>query len=170
MHPTEQIQQDLNRLINLPLWDSWRLLDVQYFDLGNRILHNHKNGGSSEHGELSLRITTTWRIVHDNQVLVGSLDRQLPDWNFHEDSERHRLLDARMRSWLNSCSTNPRTVTEVMVEPLGGATLFLSDSSCLQIFPARSEGELWRLLFPDQGREKHMVINCDEVFFDFTDE
>jgi hypothetical protein len=170
MHSTKQIQQDLNRLKNLPLWDSWRLLDVQSFDFGNRIQHTHRNGGSSEHGELILRVTTTWRIAQDNQILVGSLDRQLPDWNSQEESERHTLLDALMRSWLNSCCNNPRTVTEVIVEELGGATLFFSDASYLQILPTRSQGELWRLLFPDKGREKHLVINSDEIYFDYTDE
>lgn len=165
------VHQELSRLVGKPIWDTWRLLNIQIFDFGRRISRLNKRGETIDHGEFTLRITCAWRLCREDGILVGHSDRDWEDEQAPERFDHWTMLDAKAQSWCDQAGDNPRIVVEVRAERFGGATLCFSDSSTLEIFPTSSEwGESWRLLYPVGDRERHFIVDSCKIEYTFTGE
>jgi hypothetical protein len=158
-----EIKAKLGILLRNPLWDSWRILNVQIFDIGKPINQVNKHGQTIAHGEMSLRVSCSWRITWNNSIVAGDNDRSLSDDESTENEERWTLLDAKIERWLKGNADHPRIVEGVEVDCFGGAVIYLSDSSHLEIFPSTCDGESWRLLYPESGLERHLIVYGNKV-------
>ncbi|MFN7874104.1 MAG: hypothetical protein ACK5PB_02215 [Pirellula sp.] len=164
-----EIKQRMEILLGKPLWDSWRILNVQIFDFGKQISHVNKHGQTIANGEISLRVDCSWRITRNASVVVGVNDRRLPDPESSESGDRWTLLEARLEKWLKGSVDLPKIVKGVEVDRFGGVRISLSDLSCLDIFPSTCNGEYWRLLYPESGFERHFIVYGNKLEFSETE-
>jgi hypothetical protein len=145
-----------------------RAADLRNFQFGQiRTVHN------GTLGEYALHVQCPWRIEGPNGIVTGRLDLWEPvaeeenvdsaDWDYDhnenlQDARLGTLLagyDPATRSLVNK--TEHLVVQDVHADHCGGATIELSGGYRLQLFPAGTRGEDWRVFRPGRG-EPHFVV------------
>ena len=107
-----------------------------------------------------------WRIQTLNRIITGRHDLFKPaketedfDWDTWDWDGNETLQDRLVADFIATISP---VVEDVLTDPHGGATLILSDSFCLVLFPANSHGEDWRV-FRTECDDEHFVISGGRV-------
>jgi hypothetical protein len=128
-------------------------MNMEMFDIGNRISGVNRKNEAVEMGEYRLHVQAPWRIVKANRIAVGSIDARWPitdaDSEFDPDRDRS-LCEHKMRSLLDEHRSQPLVIKSVFVHDVGGFQLRLSDGYVLEVIPAssREDYEHWRLIGP----------------------
>src|SRR5512138_3471413 len=77
-----RIEEALRVLVGLPMWSAGRAGNLEWFEFGARRIvieqHGKHRGEQKEVGEYALHVQCTWRITHQNGIVVGSHDRYYP--------------------------------------------------------------------------------------------
>lgn len=152
-------------LVGQPIWDAWRALDMEMFDIGERIGVVNRRQETVEVGTYRLHVQSPWRIVGRKGLLVGSCDVHDPPSDHDPDSSfdagRDRsACEERVRMWLDAHQADPLIIEAVNTDAWGGFELVLSHESRLQVFPAssRHDVEHWRLIGPGADHPPHFVV------------
>jgi hypothetical protein len=120
-----------------------------------------------------VHIQCSWRIEAGDRIVTGSGDWSEPadlegtsdDW---DPAEGGSLQEARLREFLDDQDLLKRTVTnktallictEFEVQPYGGLTIRLTGGYALQLFPAASRGEYWRV-FQKGDTSSHVICEA----------
>ena len=164
----DQIQGSLAALIGKPMWDSFRALDLQMFEFGERMETINRNGRPQANGEFLLHVQCPWHLTGaDGRVQVASGDRVIRgdgtgDFiDEHDDARLPTRLEVRMRASLRDIAARQWIVRQIKATEAGGLTLMFDDGGALTLFPDCSlEGqtfELWRF-FSHDHRVPHFVV------------
>jgi len=163
-----RIEQALSVLVGLPLWDSGRAADLQWFHFGKSRTVITRKGTSKEVGDYALHVQCAWRILASDSIVVGSSDLYYPpgnprdrpddfDWEVPEGNRR----DQRIRLFMQEHAAQPLVVTSVEADKVGSIRLSLTHGYSMEVFPDDSVNdeysEHWRLFQPSTETE-HFVI------------
>ncbi len=74
----DQIEAQLRVLVGLPLWDSGRGADMEWFAFGARQTVPQRGGGSREVSEYALHVHCQWRLVSPTGIVTGRQDLYYP--------------------------------------------------------------------------------------------
>ena len=153
-------------LIGKRLWRCTRAANMTMFDFGDRITVEAFKGHKKLMGEVVLHVQCAWRIVHKDEIIVGSRDLQYPadysetqevpaDFDWDRDPNRQDKLLAAL---LANDATN-LIVREIKGETAGRFEAILSEGFSLQVFPDDSLSlEHWRLFTP-RSQRPHFVVS-----------
>ena len=123
-------------------------------------------------GEYALHIQCPWRLENAMGIITGSNDVYRPfdetkelddefDWEHDENLQDHLLreiltgFDDRTRQIVNS--TALLVATAIQTDLNGGFWLELSGGHRLDVFPAGTRTEAWRIFRPG-SEEEHFVV------------
>ena len=147
-----QIEQTLEVLIGLPLWDGRRAADLQSFHFGDRHTVVDRKGQPCEVGTYALHLQCAWRIVGPSGIVVASRDKFYPTGDrpledayddFEWDKPGANRCDERMEAFFEQHSTAPLLVESVRADAVGGVWMRLGSDHMLEVFPDDSlEGEM----------------------------
>jgi hypothetical protein len=133
-----------------------RAVDMQIFDLGERVPIVNRGGHNYMIGEYRLHIQSDWRFVRAGVAFVTYDDIRLPttdapDAAFDPDLGSRTLRDELLERFISNSSDRERTVEQATVTKAGGLLLRFRGGATLDVDPedAKSEREAWRLLRPD---------------------
>src|SRR5215813_2282460 len=76
-----EIELAVAPLKGVPLWDSGRAADLEWFVFGERRTVKDSHDNPKEVGEYSLHVQCAWRITQADRGLVGSRDLYYPAAN-----------------------------------------------------------------------------------------
>ena len=168
----ERIEQIVDVLIGLPLWNAGRSADLEWFDFGSKLTEvPTQNGGTTVVGEFVLDTECAWHIGGPNGIVVASRDRFYPagddpykDLNgFEWDKQGANRCDERMNRLLEERRDSPLIVESIEANNWGGIRLILSEGYILEIFPDDSlDSEYWRFFEPS-SRNKHVVVTAHGI-------
>jgi hypothetical protein len=163
------IQGRLNSLLGLPLSIARDAADMKMFHFGQI-----RTSGSGSIGEYALHVQCPWRIVSEEAVVTGSLDRFEPpqaQTEIDEDDKQFGTLQrVRLAALLKGYHDTNRSlinateqfvVLSVKADRYGGLDIALSAGHRLQVFPCGSIGEDWR--FFETGGKPHLVIGASSA-------
>jgi hypothetical protein len=155
--------QLLRALVGKTMWTSRRAADMATFQFGRRIQVKDYYGRPSEIGEYAMHVQCAWRIVRDDNVIVGSRDLYYPagdtqndsipesfDWD-RDQNRRDNLLESLF-------SGRGFTVRSVHLAAAGMCRIEFDEDASLEIFPDDSlTHEHWRL-FATQDADTQLVM------------
>jgi hypothetical protein len=176
------IEQRLSVLIGLPWWDAQRVGSVwESFHFGERrLLEDRKRGGIREVGSYALHIQCSWRIVSQQEVLVGWHDKFYPKGanpfdeppDFDWDRVGVNRCDQRVEELLDLFTANPLTVESVASDIFGDIQIIFTNRYRLQTFHDDTLGyerELWRVFRPGDD-SSHFVVTSGGIDNEDDDE
>jgi hypothetical protein len=164
----KQIEVALAVLVGKSLWHAIRCLNMEMFDLGERLEVLNRRNESVEIGEYRLHVQAPWRIVGSRGIVVGSVDAHFPPSDHKgeefDPNDDRSLCEEKAQAWLRKHRRNPVSVESVSADELGGFRLTLSGNYTLEVLPAsgRDGYEHWRLLGPGRG-SAHFVVQGRRV-------
>jgi len=126
------------------------------------------NNKNKNIGEFGLHIQTGWRIIKEQNILVGSNDLFEPDSENQSetdfDYENGNLRDEKLKSIIES---NDLIVSKIFTDGLGGLNIEFADKTELQIIPLNSNvseyNESWRLIDNRGLKPQHIVARIDGI-------
>ncbi|MFI5104335.1 MAG: hypothetical protein ACHP79_05365 [Terriglobales bacterium] len=163
----ERIEHAVAPLVGMPLWDSGRAADLEWFIFGEHRTIKDFRGEPREVGEYSLHVQCAWRITQGGRVLVGSRDLYYPagyrdqtqeiprnfNWDVQGGNRRDELIAA-----LFEHGGKQYRVTGFQAGAAGAITFALENDMALEIFPDDAlPGEHWRL-FRTGEDDPHFVV------------
>lgn len=161
----KRIETALSVLVGMPIWDGSRALNMEMFDIGERLEIVNRRKETVQVGTYRLHIQAPWRILGPRGVVVGSVDAHYPPSDREDDqafdpNDDRSLCEERLRRWLDKHRRKPVTVQSIATDELGGFRLTLSGGYTLEVLPASSLSnyEHWRLLGPGVDRPPHFVV------------
>jgi hypothetical protein len=160
----KRIEVALAALVGKPLWGATRCLNMEMFDLGDRLKVVNRLNKPVEAGEYRLHVQAPWRIVAARGVVVGSVDAHYPPSDHageaFDPNDDRSLCEEKVRAWLEKHRRRPVSVGSVSADELGGFRLTFSGNYALEVFPAsgRTAYEHWRLLAPGGESSPHFVV------------
>ena len=177
----EEIQKHLKPLVGLKLSLARRAADLRNFAFGEircvegSRLKSSKRGTVGEYG---LHIQCAWRIEGPDGILTGRSDLwksadpdATVDWDSWDYDKEANLQDARIAELLGGedpVTGSPMNISNQLVvegvdaDDFGGATIHLSGSYRLVIFPDGTRGEDWRVFRPSLD-EPHFVVSGGRI-------
>src|SRR5262249_22944077 len=161
----KRIETTLSALIGMPIWDACRALNMEMFDIGDRLEKINRRGETVEVGTYRLHVQAPWRILGPKGIVVGSVDAHYPpsdredDDDFDPNNDRS-ACEERMCAWLTEHRLEPLTIRSVTADEFGGFELVLDRGYALEVVPAsgRPQYEHWRLLGPGVDQPPHFVV------------
>jgi len=158
----ETIFNSAGVLIGKRLWGWSRAAGMIAFQFGGRRAVRKFRGNLVDVGDYAVHVQCAWRFVHEEKVIVGSEDIFYPsdpsegnlsefDWQ-KQPNRQDRLLQNLLQD-----ESHPLVVERLIPGVAGRVTLVFSDGFLLELFPAGSENEGWRLFRPDTD-EPHFVV------------
>jgi hypothetical protein len=158
MHQRVDVLNALRSLVGLKLAVARDAAAMKTFQFGH--VRPHPTGKGTV-GQYALHVSCAWRIAGPLSIVTGSCDRyESPEPNDAMDEENWLggNLQARKLSELFGGSDHETrsivnvgsllVVTAVDADTHGKIDLNLSDAYSLQVFPAGSQIEAWRLFIP----------------------
>jgi hypothetical protein len=160
-----RIEAALSALVGMPIWDACRALNMEMFDIGERLQVVNRRQEMVEVGAYRLHIQAPWRILGPKGIVVGSVDAHYPpsdredDDSFDPNNDRS-ACEERVRAWLDKHRRRPVVIQSVAADEWGGFRLTLSGGYALDVMPAssRADYEHWRLLGPGAVHPPHFVV------------
>lgn len=163
----EEVEKTLRVLIGLPLRDSGRSADLQWFDFGSNLTTvSTRNGETKTVGEYVIDTECAWHIAGPNGIIVGSRDRLYPagedpykdllefDW----DKTGANRCDEKIKKLFEERKNKPLFVQSLEANNWGGVKINLSENYTFEIFPDDSlGGEYWRFYEPSKS-SRHFVV------------
>ena len=163
---TAQIEGAVAVLCGRALWACRRAADMATFQFGERRNTTDYFGRPSTGGEYALHVQCPWRIIRDDEIVVGSADLYYPeelqndgkevpadfDW-YRSPNRRDKLLRSLFEDGKRSF-----VVQKVEAGIQGSLRILLSDDLSLEVLPVDSlSHERWRLFRPGTD-EPHLVV------------
>ena len=166
----KRIEVALSALIDMPIWDAWRALNMEMFDIGERVEIVNRRKEKVQIGTYRLHVQAPWRIVGPKGVVVGSEDAHFPpsdregEERFNPNKERS-LCEERVQAWLDKHRRKSLFIQSVEADDLGGFRLVLTGGYTLEVMPASSipDYEHWRMLGPGEDQPPHFVVVGSKV-------
>ncbi len=167
-----QIEEQLSRLIGLPVCAAGRAVDMATFGFGRQIERQARRG-LVEIPEYRLHVQETWRITNLGRVLLGYADWHYPprgstalyDDFDASDEPRNRQDDLR-DDWL-AHGPEAHTVAATAGSEAGDLRIDFADGCILETFvnqatSAERGDEFWRLLPPESisSDAPHFVVTA----------
>ena len=160
-----RIEDALLALVGLPIWDACRALNMEMFDIGDRVEVVNRRQETVEVGTYRLHVQAPWRIVGPKGIVVGSVDSHYPpggredDESFNPNNDRSSC-EERVRAWLDKHRRRPLVIRSVAADEWGGLRLVLTGGYALEVVPAssRPDCEHWRLIGPGAEEPPHVVV------------
>ena len=166
----ERIESALAALVGMPIWDCWRALNMEMFDIGDRVEVVNRQGRTVQVGTYRIHIQSPWRILGPRGIVAGSVDAHYPPSDREDDEDFDPNSDPsaceeRIRAWLDEHRDRPLVIESVSADEWGGFRLSLSDGYALEALPASSlsDYEHRRLLGPGADHPPHFVVAGREV-------
>lgn len=161
----EQIEQAIQVLIGLPLWDARRTLNLVSFQFGARNSGIDEKGRTYEVGDQALHVQCAWRITGPSKIVVGSDDYYYPRGHpydkppdFDPNQPGTTRADEQLEVLFSESTQEPLIVEDVWVDYVGSVRIRLIGGYALEIFPDDSlDREHWRLFKPST-EEEHFVV------------
>jgi hypothetical protein len=161
----KRIEAALSALVGMPIWDACRALNMEMFDIGDRVEVVNRRKETVEVGTYRLHVQAPWRILGPKGIVVGSVDAHYPpsdregDESFDPNNDRSSC-EERVRAWLDKHRRRPVAIRSVAADEWGGFRLVLAGGYTLEVVPASSHPhyEHWRLLGPGAEGPPHFVV------------
>lgn len=162
------IENQLNLLIGLPLWNAGRTESLVWFDFGNEVSKvPASNGKMALVAEYKIDTESAWHIRGKKGIIVGSADRfyaagrnpykgfEDTDW---EDRPGENRCDERLKKFIKRQREDFLVVVSAEANAWGGLTINLSKGFAIEIFQHITVGEYWRMFHSVNKRKKHFVV------------
>jgi hypothetical protein len=161
----KRVEVALSALVGMPVWDARRALNMEMFDIGDRLEVVNRRRETVQIGTYRLHVQAPWRVVGPRGVVAGSVDAHYPpsdrsdDADFDPNNDRS-LCEERVGLWLARRARKPLIIRSVEADPVGGFRLLFDGGETLEVIPASSarDYEHWRLLGPGADRPPHFVV------------
>lgn len=158
-----QTENRIQELIGFKLTHTSRSSDMECLKFGFKT--NDKNQNI---GEFGLHIQTDWRIINEENILVGSNDIYEPNSENQSeldfDYEDGNLRDEKLKNIITSYDL---IISKVFTDKIGGLNIRFNDKSELQIIPTNSSeseyNEFWRLIDNRESESKHLVSRINGI-------
>ena len=159
-----EIEKNLNPLIGLQLTRTTRAANMECLKFGLKEQESIKSRIVNV-GEYGLHIQCDWRIIKENEIIVGSRDLFEPSTTIqdsHEfDYEKGNLRDKKIRNLINK---NRLIVKSIISDNFGGLKIEFLNNYLIEIIPmTTTEDEYWRLLNNKNEKEKHFIISGNGI-------
>lgn len=162
----EQLEDALKVLNNQPLWSAGRAADLLWLQFGERRTVKSYLGKVKVVGEYALHVQTSWRILHEDCVIVGNNDLYDPatenagSQDFDWKTGAPTRLDSRLTELFEN-ETRQFLTRHIQVGRAGSFSLILDEGYALEVFPDDSSNrEHWRLFSPYRDME-HFIFPCN---------
>ena len=160
---TDKTKNKIQELIGLNLTQTNRSSNMECLKFGFKI-----NDKKQNIGEFGLHIQTDWRIINEENILVGSND--LFEANSENQSESEfdyetgNLRDEKLRKIINSDNL---IVSKIETDKIGGLNILFKNQIELQIIPTNSSeseyNEFWRLIDNRKLKTEHIVSRISGI-------
>lgn len=165
----ERISEALSVLIGKPIFDCWRVANMQIFEFGECQKILNRRGCEVEVADWKLHLQCRWRMVDGESIVFGNddlyypADEKLP-WDEFDWDKQESVLDLRQQEWFAINRDKKRKVTDAIGDIYGGFQIKLEGGFRLEAFPCKSfqdeHCEQWRLF---ESESEHFVIDGDGV-------
>ena len=126
------------------------------------------NSKNQNIGEFGLHIQADWRIINEQNILVGSNDLFEPNSENQSetdfDYENGNLRDEKLKNIIES---GELIVSKIVADRIGGLNITFTDKAELQIIPLNSieseYNEFWRLIDNRENESLHIVARINGV-------
>ena len=160
---TDKTKNIIRELIGLKLTQTTRASNMECLKFG--VKTNDKNQNI---GEFGLHIQTDWKIINEQNILVGSNDLYEPDSENQSESdfdyEMGNLRDEKLEKIISS---DCLIVSKIRTDRIGGLYIQFKNQSELQIIPTNSSeseyNEFWRLIDNRKSETEHIVSRIDGI-------
>jgi hypothetical protein len=143
-------------LLDMPLSNARRAVDMQIFDFGGRVHVVNRRGEDRTIGELRLHIQSEWRMIRDGVTFVTYHDilkppADAPASPFDPDTAIRTPRDELLERFIEQSTADELTVTAATVTGAGALRLVFRGGVVLEVDAAApgSDREAWRFLLPD---------------------
>ncbi len=161
----EQVEAALSAIIGMPIWGAGRAVNMEMFDIGDRVEKTSRYGETIQVGAYAIHVQCPWRVIGPEGIAVGSIDAHYPpsvregDESFDSNNDSS-LCEEKMSAWLERRGGEPLFIRSVAADESGGFRLGLSGGYSVDVMPAssRPDYEHWRLIGPGTGRRTHFVV------------
>jgi hypothetical protein len=166
-----EIERALVVLIGMPLWDAGRVVDMTWFQFGDRHIIPGQHEGTRVVGTYALHVQCAWRISDPSGIVVASDDRYFAPGDDPFEMEEGfdwtcpgaNRCDERLTTFFADHVQEPLLVTGCYADDFGSVRLPLGDYITLEIFPASSlPNEYWRLFQPGSNTS-HFVVTGNGI-------
>ena len=160
---TDQTKNKIQELIGLKLTQTSRSSNMECLKFG--IKTNKKNQNI---GEFGLHIQTDWRIINEDNIIVGSNDLFEPTTENQSESdfdyETRNLRDEKLEKIIFSDNL---IVSKIRTDKFGGLNIQFKNQTELQIIPTNSieseYNEFWRLIDNRKSESEHIVSRISGI-------
>ena len=158
-----QTKNQIQGLIGLKLTQTSRSSNMECLKFGFKV--NKKNQNI---GEFGLHIQADWRIINQENILVGSNDLFEPNSEKQSESdfdyENGNLRDEKIDTIINSGNL---IVSQISTDGTGGLNILFKNQTELQIIPTNSSeseyNEFWRLIDNRKSKSEHIVSRISGI-------
>jgi hypothetical protein len=167
------IEDTLRPLIGLPLAIAREAVDMRGLHFGRVRPHRSRirpeRTGTS--GDYVLHIQCSWRIVGENGIVTGLMDRfegrQPEEDPVDDDAKTGNLQRVRLLDFMGGFDEETRShvdlagqriVTAIKADNHGSLEIAFNDETLLQLFPSSSSSEDWRFFATAPEDSEHFVI------------
>ena len=164
----DQIESVLSPLVGLPLWNSGRSANLQWFDFGSKISAITDSKGNEDRvGEFILDVQCAWHITSPTGIEVGSRDLLYPSdddpymnlEDFEWDHPGKNRCDERIQRLLDAHTKNQLVVLTISADNYGGIRIDFNQGYKLELFlDDLVGGEYWRFYDP-VNKTPHFVFS-----------
>lgn len=159
-----KIENELNKLLGLPLEDMGRSGNLVWFSFGKPSMVEDRRGKMRKVSEYALNVQCSWRIIKEDQILVASRDIYIPSqrWkgleeDFNWDVEGMNRCDERSKEFIRNTKFKI-AIEKIQADNIGGVKLFFTEQYVLEILPDDStQEEFWRFFIPG-NLNSHFVV------------
>ncbi len=162
----KQIEDALNVLKDQALSSTGHAADLAWFQFGQRRTVKNYRSDDKVVGEYALHVQTSWRILHEDRVIVGSSDLYDPATKNIRSEDIDPIvstttrLDSRLTELFEN-ETRQFLTRHIHVGRAGSFSLILDDDYALEVFPDDSSNrEHWRLFSPYRDMD-HFIFPCN---------
>jgi hypothetical protein len=180
-HNTQAIiENHLNLVLGLPLWNAGRAVSLGWFDFGKQISKLNTRKGEILHvAEYTIDTEAGWHIRGKGKIVVASADRfyaagknpykeiETTDW---EDRPGENRCDRRLAKFIQDHKKSPLIVETFLINNWGGLIISLSQGFAIEIFQHSSlDGEYWRMFRSASKTSRHLVVASSGIKHGFVD-
>ena len=160
----KEINEILEKMVNLKVGDIGRACDLLWLGLGEDIDYIDYKGRTSKKSEYALHLQCPWRIKNaEGRIVVASYDMYEPnstiEWfeDFDWDIQGNNLYDEKIEIWFKE---KDRFVIAYELQTDLDLIVTFDDGNSLEIFMNKTtDTEYWRFF----NSENHVVVSGVDV-------
>lgn len=154
------MKEELDKILDKTMPSMGRAADLFWIVFGKDILVEDYKGNKVEKNEYAIHIQCPWRLLKDNNLILGSRDIYIPkegieESEFDYESFGMSLFDEKVKGIESELL--PLHVESISTDSTGGFKIVFNHCFVLEVMPDSSaEIEFWR--FIDFNTRKHYVL------------